>query len=193
MPRARKWIAPARPTALPRDKQAPKDPYSVAVRWLARRGYSVAELRRALERKFPEDPTVGDAIARLRALGFLDDKKFAEHYASALARHKAFGPYRVRRELKAKLVNYRHIEPALKQVYEETSEQELLTRTLDKKIRTLKLPITSARLNSLCQSLLRRGFRADDIMKAVRAHPELRPVAERLDTADLEANEEKAE
>jgi hypothetical protein len=30
-------------------------------------------------------------------------------------------------------------------------------------------------------------------MKAVRAHPELRPVAERLDTADLEANEEKAE
>ena len=159
----------------------------MALRWLARRGYSVAELRRALERKFPEDPNVGDAIARLRALGFLDDKRFAEHYASALARHKAFGPYRVRRELKAKLVNYRHIEPALKQAYEETSEQELLARTVAKKIRTLKLPVTPARLNSLCQSLIRRGFRADDIMKAVRSRPELSPVAGDVDLTELES------
>jgi len=153
---------------------------------LARRAYSVAELRRALERKFPENPGVREAIVRLRQLGYLNDKKFAEHCASFLARHKAFGRYRVRRELKAKLVDYKHIESALQQAYEETNERELLERVLEKKVRTLRLPVTPSKLSSLCQSLLRRGFRADDIMKAIRARSELRPVAEGAAVTELE-------
>ncbi len=159
---------------------------------LARRAYSVAELRRALERKFPGHTGVGVALARLRQSGYLDDRKFAEQYASALARHRGFGRYRVRRELKAKLVDYRHIETALDAAFEETSEADLLARALEKKIRTMRRPVTSSRLASLCQSLLRQGFRADDIMKAVRARPELQPVAE---DAGIEAlhEEEKAE
>ncbi|MGH8678328.1 MAG: regulatory protein RecX, partial [Burkholderiales bacterium] len=91
---------------------------------LARRPYSVAELRRALERKFPGNPAIADAVARLRELGYLDDKKFAEHFASSLARNKSFGRHRIRRELKAKLVNYRHIEPAIEGAYEETNERQ---------------------------------------------------------------------
>lgn len=145
---------------------------------LARRPYSVAELRRALERKFPANPTIADALARLRELGYLDDKKFAEHYASSLARNKSFGRHRVRRELKSKLVNYRHIEPAIEQAYDETNERALLERTLERKIRTLRLPLTRSKLASLCQSLLRRGFAADAIMKSIRSRPELRPIAE---------------
>jgi regulatory protein len=171
---------------LARGKQAAPDPYAAALRMLARRAYSVAELRRALERKFPKDPGIREAITRLRQLGYLDDKKFAEHYASALARNRAFGRYRVRRELKAKLVDYRHIEPALRQAYEETDEQQLLARVLEKRLRTVRLPVTASKLSSLCQSLLRRGFRADDIMKAVRARPELCPVAEAASLTELE-------
>ena len=155
---------------------------------LARRAYSIAELRRALQRKFPGHAGIGAALARLRHVGYLDDGKFAEQYASALARHRGFGRHRVRRELKAKLVDYRAIEPALDQAFEETPEADLLERALDKKIRTLRRPVTSSRLASLCQSLLRQGFRADDIMKAVRNRPELQPVAE---DADLEGMEEK--
>jgi regulatory protein len=171
---------------LVRGKQGAPDPYAAALRMLARRAYSVAELRRVLERKFPEDPGIGEAIARLRQLGYLDDKKFAAHYASSLARNRAFGRYRVRRELKAKLVDYRHIEPALRQAYEETNEPELLARVLEKKLRTVRLPVTASKLSSLCQSLLRHGFAADAIMKAVRARPELRPVAEAASLTELE-------
>ena len=144
---------------------------------LARRPYSVGEMRRALEKKYPASEA-GKAIARLRELHYLDDKKFAEHYASSLARNRAFGRTRVRRELKAKLVDYRQIEPALDQVFAETKEQDLLEQTLSKKMRTLRLPLTPAKLAALCQSLMRRGFRAEDILKAVRERPELRPVAE---------------
>jgi regulatory protein len=171
---------------LARGKQGAPDPYAAALRMLARRAYSVVELRRVLERKFPEDPGIGEAIARLRQLGYLDDKKFAAHYASSLARNRAFGRYRVRRELKAKLVDYRHIEPALRQAYEETNEPELLARVLEKKLRTVRLPVTASKLSSLTQSLLRHGFAADAIMKAVRARPELRPVAEAASLTELE-------
>jgi regulatory protein len=156
---------------------------------LARRPYSVAEMRRALQKKFPDSSQVPKAIARLRELHYLDDKKFAEHYASSLARNRAYGRYRIRRELKAKLVDYRQIEPALQQAFGETSEPELLEQTLEKKLRTLRLPLTRPRFHSLCQSLLRRGFNSGDIIKAVRARPELQPVAEEVEAVDLESGE----
>jgi regulatory protein len=156
---------------------------------LARRPYSVAEMRRALQKKYPDSSQVPKAIARLRELHYLDDKKFAEHYASSLARNRAYGRYRIRRELKAKLVDYRQIEPALQQAFGETSEPELLEQTLEKKLRTLRLPLTRPRFHSLCQSLLRRGFNSGDIIKAVRARPELQPVAEEVEAADLESGE----
>jgi len=176
---------------LQRDKEAPPDPLSAALRMLARRPYSLAEMRRALKRKFPDAGQVRTAIARLRELHYLDDKKFAEQYASSLARNRAFGRQRIRRELKARLVDYRQIDPALTQAFEETSEHDLLEQTLDKKLRTLRLPLTRSRLATLCQSLLRRGFRSGDILKAVRSRPELRPVAEETDQLEEALLEEQ--
>jgi len=172
---------------LRRDKEAPQGPLNAALRMLARRPYSLAEMRRALERKFPDSDQVPTAIARLRELHYLDDKNFAEQYASSLARNRAFGRHRIRRELKAKLVDYRQIEPALAQTFAEISENDLLEQTLDKKLRTLRLPLTRAKLATLCQGLLRRGFRGDQIMKAIHARPELRPVAEAVDTLDFDS------
>lgn len=153
---------------------------------LARRPYSAAELRRALEKKFGATADVRAAVARLRELGYLDDRKFAEHVASTLARNKAFGKLRVRRELKSRLVDYRVIEPALHAAYEETDERTLLEAALDRKLRSLQLPVTERKLHAICQSLLRRGFRPGDIMKAVRSRPELKPVADEADLAELE-------
>ena len=173
-----------------RDKEAPPDPLSVALRMLARRPYSLAEMRRALEKKYADSNQVRAAITRLRELHYLDDKKFAEHYASSLARNRAYGRQRIRRELKAKLVDYRQIEPALTQAFEETSERDLLEQTLEKKIRTLRLPLTRPKLAALCQSLVRRGFRGDDIMKAVRARPALRPLADEAGTLEDVSTEE---
>lgn len=173
-----KWKGPARWKGLRTGKGTPATPLAAALRLLARRPYSVAEMRRALEKKYPNSNEVDKAIARLREIHYLDDKKFAEHYASSLVRNRAFGRHRIRRELKAKLVDYRHIEPALEQAFAETGERELLEQTLAKKLRTLRLPLTPAKLASLCHSLMRRGFHGEDIFKAVRAHPELRTVAE---------------
>jgi len=186
----KRWKKPARLTGLRDGKQALPDPLTVALRMLARRPYSIAELRQALEKKYPEGGKVAEAITRLRELGYLDDRKFAEQYASSLAHNRAFGPHRLRRELKAKLVNHQEIEPAVERVYQEISAQVLLQQALEKKLRTLRLPLTRSRFQSLCQSLMRRGFNAGDIIKAVRARRELDPVAEEVEAADLEGNSE---
>ncbi len=160
---------------------------------LARRPYSVAELKRALERKFGARPPIREVVFRLRELGYLDDKKFAEHYASSLARNRGLGPFRIRRELKAKLVDYRYIEPAIRQALEETDESQLLQRALAKKLRTIRRPVTLSRLAALCQSLMRQGFRSGDIMKAVRSRQELKPVAEEVNLEELESAERERE
>ena len=140
---------------------------------LSRRPYSVAELRRALEKKFPDSPDIPDVLARLRQVGYLDDAKFAEGYASSLARVRSYGRHRIRRELKSKLVDYRVIDAAVENAFASVNERELLERTVDKKLRTLRKPLTRSKVASLCQSLIRRGFRADDIMKTIRSRPEL--------------------
>ena len=173
-----------------RRKAAPqRTPFETAVAMLSRRPYSVAELRRALEKKFPDSPEVPNVLARLRELRYLDDAKFAESYASSLARVRNYGRHRIRRELKNKLVDYRVIDQAVENAFASVNERELLERTVDKKVRTLRKPFTRAKLASLCQSLIRRGFRADDIMKTIRSRPELTPVAENIVIEDTDEAE----
>jgi len=157
---------------------------------LARRPYSVAELKQALEKIFPAHPANPEAIVRLRELGYLDDKKVADQVAYSLAHNRAYGPHRVRRELKSKLVDYKHIEPAIEAAYEETDARQVLEQVLERKLRTLKLPVTRQKLASLCQSLMRRGFNSGDIIKAVHARPELKPVTEKVNLSELESSDE---
>ncbi|HLI30317.1 MAG TPA: RecX family transcriptional regulator [Terriglobia bacterium] len=162
-------------------KATPANPLAAALQMLARRPHSRAEVRRALERKFGRCEAVNEAIARLRALGYLDDRKFAVQYASMLARSRGFGRERIRRELRAKFVEDAAIDAALDAAFEETGERDLLERALEKKLRSLRLPLTRPKFYALCHSLMRLGFRSDDIMKAVRSRPELKPAAENIE------------
>jgi len=164
-----------------KDSAQPENPFQLALRYLGTRAYSVAELKQKLRRKEIPAAEIDETVVRLKQLGFLDDRRLAEHYASWLTRNCAFGRFRVERELKARRVDPRAVEPAVDQAFRESDEKTLLERALDRKMRGLRLPLTRSRLFSLCNSLRRKGFRSDDIMKAVRARPELAPVADDVD------------
>ncbi len=164
----------------------PESPFQTALRYLGTRAYSVAELKQKLRRQEIPAAAIDETVARLKQLGFLDDRRLAEHYASSLARNRTFGRFRVERELKARRVDPRAVQPAVDQAFQESDERALLERALDQKMRGLRLPLTRSRLFSLCTSLRRRGYRSDDIMKAVRARPELAPVADDVDPEALE-------
>jgi regulatory protein len=192
---------PYRPMKRRFKSRAPQDPdgptgrpqahseaaFQTAIRSLAARSYSVAELKQKLRSKRFSATSIDETVARLKKLGFLDDRRLAEQYASSLARDRAFGRFRVERELRARRVDPRSVEPALNAAFEETDERALLEKVLEKKVASLRLPLSRTRLAALLASLRRRGFRTDDIIRAVRARPELAPVAE---DADLEALEE---
>ena len=167
-------------------RQGAAEPFPAAVAMLAARAYSVAELKGKLRRKNFTETAIDETVARLKKLGFLDDRRLAEHYAASLVRNRALGRFRVERELKARRVDPRAVQPALEKAYEETDERSLLEKALDQKTRTLRLPLTRARLASLCNTLRRRGFRSDDILRAVRARPELSPVADDFEADSLE-------
>ena len=164
-----------------KDSAQSENPFQLALRYLGTRAYSVAELKQKLRRKEIPAAEIDETVVRLKQLGFLDDRRLAEHYASWLTRNCAFGRFRVERELKARRVDPRAVEPAVDQAFRESDEKTLLERALDRKMRGLRLPLTRSRLFSLCNSLRRKGFRSDDIMKAVRARPELAPVADDVD------------
>lgn len=160
-----------------KSSQHATDPLSAALRLLARRPHAAAEIRRTLTKKFTNESEIDSAVARLRELGYLDDRKFARQYASYLARHRGFGRERIRLELKARLVDYRAIDEALDQAFDEVPERDRLERALEKKLRTVHLPLTRRKFYAVAQSLARLGFRSDDIMSVMRSRPELKPVS----------------
>ncbi len=74
-----------------------------AYRLLGRREYSVLELRRRLERKWPqlESDTAAGVLEALVAEDLLSDQRFAESFVrSALRKHQ--GPRKIRAELGAR-------------------------------------------------------------------------------------------
>ena len=69
-----------------------------AVRALARRDHSVAELERKLRDKGFSAAVMAEVIARLDRSGYLDDRRFAERWAESAVRNgRGYGP-RLRQE-----------------------------------------------------------------------------------------------
>ena len=143
-----------------------------------------------MERRFRQEEPLTGIIRRLEERGFLNDRRFATHSASFLLRHRGFGPYRIRQELKIRRVPPKLIEDAIRQVYEGVDEREWVERALEKKLRSAKRPLTRRRAESFFHSLMRQGFSVDVIMKTVRASHEL---AEVLETRKGELSENTGE
>ena len=112
--------------------RAPADPWSTALRLLARRDYGTAELqRRLLAQGFPAE-AVEQAIARGIELGYLDDARYVERLTRALlAAGRAAGPRLVlelrRRGLPEELIGAALAE-ARSTGEEETALRDLIAR-----------------------------------------------------------------
>jgi regulatory protein len=141
-----------------------------AVKLLAAKPRSVAELReRLLEKDWTNAEIVDGVLARLSEYGYLNDERFAFSFASYKVRQKAVGRGRLRRDLQLKKVDKETAEEALKLVFEETPEEELIERAIEKRTRLRGRPQTRAETKSLYDYLLRRGFSYELVAQKVRA------------------------
>jgi regulatory protein len=140
-----------------------------AVKLLAAKPRSIEELReRLLEKQWTDEAAADYALAKLKEYGYLDDERFAFGFASYRVRQKPVGRQRLARDLQTRKISKETADAALELVYQETPEEELIQRAIEKRIRLRGRPTTRQETKSLYDHLLRLGFSYDLIIRKVR-------------------------
>ena len=147
-----------------------KRTFDRAIRLISAKSRSVAELReRLLQGRNVNKADVETVIARLKEYGYLDDERFAFSYASLKVRQRPMGRRRLERDLKFRQVESAVADEALELVYAETSEEELIDRAIEKRLRLKGRPKNRLEAKSLFDHLLRQGFPFELVSEKVRA------------------------
>jgi regulatory protein len=136
----------------------PPTAYQRALRRLARRDHSVAELRRALVERGHDAGEVEAALERLRVERYLDDAGFAERFARSRMAHQGLGRLRVRQALRQRGVDRGTTETGIEGALREVDEREILDRLARRYWRQHVRVDPTRRLPRLWAFLVRRGF-----------------------------------
>ena len=145
---------------------------------------STGELREKLKRKAEKVGDVDGVIAKLKDYGYLNDKQYAEMYASRRLENEGFGKARVLSDLRSKRVAPAVAERAVNQTFASTDEVELIEQFLARKYRRTPLAEVLAEpkgLASAYRKLRGAGFTHGNSMRVLKRHGK---DAEALDALD---------
>jgi regulatory protein len=144
---------------MPRSKRNLSDEsslYDYAIAALARRMHSVAELKRKLRTRCPEEATIERVVARLKEHKYLNDAVYAAAYSTLRRDNQKFGRRRVTTDLKVKGVHADVIEKAVEEAYLGVNETGLARAFLERK--RLKKPQNNREAARIFRALMRAGF-----------------------------------
>lgn len=153
--------------------------WSYALKALGGRAQSTGELREKLRRRAERAGDVDDVLARLKEHGYLDDKRFAESFATARLANDRLGRGRVIQDLRQRRVAPGVAESTVRRVYEEVDEQALIEDWIRRKYRSAPregLFQDEKDLAAAYRRMLRAGFGAGEIVRALKKfarNPEL--------------------
>ena len=142
--------------------------YASALKALTHRPFPTRELEQKLLRSCPDTVAVNLVIERMKAAGYLDDRKFVETFIQSHLHHKAQGRARIERELRARGLNPALIREELEKAYPVEAEREPLQHALERKLKSLPPPMDAKKLSRLYNHLLRRGFPGEAIRLELR-------------------------
>lgn len=148
-------------TPRPPKKLGPDRLWDYALRLLAHRGFSAGEMRLKLAAKAETISVLNEVMAKLKEYGYLDDKKFAETYATNRRENDSLGRLRILRELRAHRVPQVIAERAVNRVFAATDERALAATYLQRKFRGKDIASylhDEAKLASVFRRLRRAGF-----------------------------------
>jgi regulatory protein len=160
-------------------KLAAEELFEYAVKCLGVRAYSTHDLKSKLQMRAANPPDVDAAIDRLKAIGYLNDQRFAENYAAARVENEGFGRMRVLSDLRARRVSGNTAEHAVEQALAGKSEAELIDAYIERRMPSIAAgePIENERkLANAYRRLRRAGFTSGPILTALKgraARPEL--------------------
>jgi len=157
--------------ARPRKLFTEAELYDYAVGALARRGRSVAELKRLLRNRVEADTEFGKTlveliIVRLKDQGYLNDARYAAAYSSYRRDTEKFGRRRIETDLKAKGVHGEVIAKAVASAYQDVKEEDLARAYLRRK--RFEKPKDQKQTARIFRNLMRAGFGSKTIFTILK-------------------------
>jgi regulatory protein len=141
--------------------------YLSALRMLARRELSEAQVRQRLARKGYDDEAIGAAIDRLLCERAIDDVRVAEAIAHTEVTLRRRGSLRVTRRIEQAGITSEIARRAVASVYAEVDADALLEATLARRLGGRTRVTDQRELQRLHRYLLRQGFEADRVLAAL--------------------------
>ncbi len=137
--------------------------YDAALRLLAYRPRSEKELRLRLARRGHPPPLIGETVARLRRLGYVDDEAFARFWTES---RDNTGP-RSRRLLRSELLQKGVAADTAGEAVAAVCDEEAAYRAASKRLRAFQDSDYATFRRRLGDSLFRRGFSYEVIRRTV--------------------------
>jgi regulatory protein len=153
--------------------------WQYALKVLGGRAHSSGEIRQKLLRRAERQEDIDDLIARLKELGYLDDRKFAESFANARLSGDKFGRTRVVQDLRQRRVAPALAETTVAKVYEDADEPAMIEDWIRRKYRLSPregLFSEEKDMAAAYRRLARAGFRSGEIIQVLKRfakNPEL--------------------
>jgi regulatory protein len=159
-------------------KLASEELFEYAVKALGARAYSTGDLKSKLKLRAANAPEVEGVIERLKEIGYLNDRRFAESYANARIENEGFGRIRVLNDLRAHKVSGEMADHAVERALDGRNEAGLIDSFIQR-----RMPSVAAggkiederKLAAAYRKLRRAGFTSGPILSALKrlaAHPD---------------------
>ena len=145
--------------------------WTYAVKVLAGWAHSTGEMREKLRRRAARAADVDEVLARLKDLGYLDDRRYAEAFASARLANEKLGRTRVIQDLRKRRVAPSLAERTVQRVYQDVDEVALIEDFIRRKYRLAEregLFREDKDLAAAYRRLLRAGFRSSEIIRVLK-------------------------
>jgi len=143
--------------------------YVDALRMLARRELSEAQIRQRLARREHAPDDIDSAVARLLAERAIDDVRVAAAIARSQTSVKRRGRLRILRQIEQAGIARAVARRATDEVFESIDPEALIEAALAKRLRGRERVADKAELGRLYRYLIGQGFGPDEVMRALRA------------------------
>jgi regulatory protein len=143
--------------------------YVAALKMLARRELSEAQVRERLARRDHDPAEIDLAVARLKAERAIDDTRAAEAIARTETSVKRRGKLRVRLQIERAGIAPAIARQAIDSVFSALDDDTLIEAALAKRLRRGAIVSDDREFARLYRFLLGQGFDADRVIRALKA------------------------
>jgi len=143
--------------------------YVDALKMLARRELSEAQVRQRLARRGHAADAVDAAVEKLRAERALDDARVAETIARTQSTVRGRGAHRVRREIEAAGIGRADAQRAVDDAFKDIDADALLEAALSRRLRGRDRIADDREFQRLYRYLVAQGFDVDRVVRALKA------------------------